>query len=597
MSRRRSRIVLSTLIFVLAARAGATDFVAWILNRGVAGTIGDASDDALPVGSLQKPFVVRAWAASHATEASPRFFCSRASSCWRPAGHGALDLRSALRESCNTYFREMAADTPRDALAASFREAGFAWEGDITPAEAIGLPGPSRLRIAPRQILAAYRVLVRTPWSAREDIRGELLSGLRDAADEGTAAGLRLFGLRAKTGTVPALDGTPLATSGFALVLDDAEFAFLGLLRRGTGREAAIRAGAEIARLRPGLIPRVETPAPPKERSRASLLATTSRSFDRPVRVEMLGELRPGRLSLRNESGTPVDSTRGFIGPDATVDARANERYADGVWRIRSVTPAFERVVRGELDVVAAGDSLRIVATMAAREYVDGVLRAELSPSVSSLRTALGATILRFARRGPRHAGADFCDSTHCAWFVGRGPVPRWVRPDRAVVETSMIPALSDAEWTASLASARKDVAGPSSWTADCGGEPVSPHFIWGNGDRRIETCPRHPRGRGKTWRRTWSTEDLRAVFGGSPTAIDVVEIDGRWTLKVALKSDDGSPARTLGLDYDDAHRRLASKLGWDAMPAPASRVSIARSGFVAEGVGFGHRVGLCLAP
>jgi hypothetical protein len=109
--------------------------------------------------------------------------------------------------------------------------------------------------------------------------------------------------------------------------------------------------------------------------------------------------------------------------------------------------------------------------------------------------------------------------------------------------------------------------------------------------------CARHPRGRGETWRREWPAEELRAVFGAMPTAMDIIEIDGRWTLKIAMPATGGSPARTLGLDYDEAHRRLAARLGWSAMPSPASRLSRSAAGFVAEGVGFGHRAGLCLAP
>jgi hypothetical protein len=85
-------------------------------------------------------------------------------------------------------------------------------------------------------------------------------------------------------------------------------------------------------------------------------------------------------------------------------------------------------------------------------------------------------------------------------------------------------------------------------------------------------------------------------VFGAGPEAIDVAIVDGQWMLKVSLapRSVPGS-ATTIVLPYDEAHRRLAARMGWDAMPAPASRVSRTRAGFVAEGTGFGHRVGLCL--
>ena len=41
-------------------------------------------------------------------------------------------------------------------------------------------------------------------------MRRELLAGLKDSADDGTASGVRLWGFMAKTGTVPALEiGAP----------------------------------------------------------------------------------------------------------------------------------------------------------------------------------------------------------------------------------------------------------------------------------------------------------------------------------------------------------------------------------------------------
>ena len=46
---------------------------------------------------------------------------------------------------------------------------------------------------------------------------------------------------------------------------------------------------------------------------------------------------------------------------------------------------------------------------------------------------------------------------------------------------------------------------------------------------------------------------------------------------------------------YDDAHRALAAVLGWGALPSPPDRVTRTATGFRAEGVGAGHRVGLCL--
>ncbi len=591
--RRRWTVVSALLLGAAAAAASvnADDFDAWVLSRGRIQTLGHPSEARLPVGSLQKPFLVRAWARSHARVPTPTFTCTRTSGCWRPSGHGTLDLRGAIRESCNTFFKLLANETSAEALQASFRDAGFEWKGEMTDGEAIGLSGPAEAKIAPEQLLASYVDLSRTPWPERDDVRKELISGLKDSAQDGTASGLRLWGFMAKTGTVPALDGAPLKTSGLAMVLDEAGFAFLGLLRKGTGREAAIRAGAEIGKLRPGLMTRPASARPSIESKPTSRPSARKRGLEGPVRVEMLDELRITEVRLKNLGPGPVDSSQGFVGPGAVVTAGSGDRFAEGRWEIQASKPVFERRVHAAIEVVKAEGPLRFIATMTAREYANGILKAELGRSSATLRAPLTAAVLRYLSHGSRHPQADVCDTTHCAWFVGEGPVPRWIRPDSAVIEKEMAADLSDAEWARAVAAARDQPEGPDLWTADCGGDPVSPHFVWGGSDRRVTACPRHPKGSGRVWRRDWPTADLAVVFGAKPEAMDVAMVDGQWILRAKVASI------TIALTYDEAHRRLARRMGWEAMPAPASRVSRTTHGFVAEGVGFGHRVGLCLAP
>jgi hypothetical protein len=310
----------------------------------------------------------------------------------------------------------------------------------------------------------------------------------------------------------------------------------------------------------------------------------------------MLEELRLTEVRLKNLSAGPVDSSRGFVGPGAVVTVARGDRFSEGRWGIEARKPVFERRVQAAIEVEEREGPLRLIATMTARDYANGVLKAELGPTLGPLRTQLASAVLRYLTRGPRHAEADVCDSTHCAWFVGEGPVPRWLQPDSSVNDRNMAAELSDEEWTQAVAGARDQPRGPDLWTADCGGDPASLRFVWGGEDRRVRACPRHPKGSGRVWRREWSTADLTAVFGAGPEAINVAIVDGQWMLKVSLapRTAAGS-ATTVALTFDEAHRRLAARMGWDAMPAPASSVSRTRAGFMAEGTGFGHRVGLCL--
>jgi hypothetical protein len=81
----------------------------------------------------------------------------------------------------------------------------------------------------------------------------------------------------------------------------------------------------------------------------------------------------------------------------------------------------------------------------------------------------------------------------------------------------------------------------------------------------------------------------LANAFGAPVQGLAVREADGVWRL--VAETADGKRS----LSFDDAHRRLAASLGWAGLPSPALRVYKEATGWRAEGVGLGHRVGLCL--
>jgi hypothetical protein len=244
-------------------------------------------------------------------------------------------------------------------------------------------------------------------------------------------------------------------------------------------------------------------------------------------------------------------------------------------------------------DAGPGGGVLRLVADVTPDEYVAGVLLAELPDGEPSLRQDLAAAVLRFVAAGPRHEAADVCDRTHCAWFVGRGPRVLWPTPVAPVLlrepgrEPPLpAPAFDEATWSAVVAASRQ--AGPRQWSSHCGGAPLSAHFVWGSDDRRVWSCPRHA-GPSASWTRDWPAAALARAFGGRVLSLDV-EADDVWSLRVRTE-------RGLeGFRFDDARRRLAAALGGEPLPSPATRVSRVTDGFRAEGVGRGHRVGLCLA-
>jgi hypothetical protein len=570
--------------FGVPIQSGADErLVTWRVEGDRVVSDGDALSDALPVGSLQKPFVAKAWASAHPGATPPTLRCDSRSACWRRSGHGIVDLTRATVVSCNAYFRELARETPPATLATMLREAGFLTPSRPSVDEAIGLD--SDVTIPPASLLMAYRRLVREPWSLGEPVRRALLAGLREAALDGTAKGIEGQGYWAKTGTVTAVDGAPTSTSGWAVAVDDSGWGILGLLRRGTGRDAARALAGPMGRLRPlgsrhGGASRVVVPHDPARPETGA-----------PVRVSLFDALHPARIEAQLVGDAPVLSSRGYQGPGAKVDLRPGDVLGLGLWDLVLPDLHLKRRIRGEVRAaLRGGGGLSLVASLDRREYVDGVVLAELPSGAGALREALAAAVLRFVDRGPRHHGFDLCDTTHCAWFVGRGPRVSWVRPTEAVISG---PAalqrrpLTDDEWARAVAAA--GLEGPAYWTGHCGGAPLSPHALWGNGDRRVTPCPRHGGVRCRPWRRTWSRAEVDRAFGPDVEDIAVDWPDGVWTLVLATTSG------RRELLYDEAHRAIAATSGWAAMPSPADRILRAAAGWTVEGVGLGHRVGICL--
>jgi hypothetical protein len=569
MPRLLAPFLVSTILAALAPPAAAPtrQFQTWRLEGTRFEAFAGAGDAPMPVGSLQKPFVAKAWAAGHRGLLPPRVHCPAGPGCWNRSGHGDLGLVQAMALSCNTYFRRLAVETRADLLAATFAEAGFL--GELRSADAaVGLfDGNSPVVIRPSSLLNAYLGLIQTPWTRGEDVRRLVLAGLRETALTGTARSLGQHGIWAKTGTLPV---DPLRTCGLALVVNDAGRASLGRLEPGTGREAAEALATPMTSEHRG------TASPGNEGSRIT------------VRVFELLRGRP--TFVRNVGVAPLPCWNGFLGPGARVALQAGQWAGPGQLELQEPRSGLIRRFRGRIACRSGADGKpALLLDTSRQDYAAGVLAAELATPADPRRLELGAAVLRFLARGPRHPDADVCDSTHCAWFVGQGPQSRWPTPELARSPSSALetPSLQGQEWEEMQAKARQP--GPSQWTSHCGGQPLSSHTVWGSGNNEALPCPRHHGGQTRAWQRTWTFAEAEQAFTGPIESITVDQVQGIWVLRVSSRNASKS------FSYDDAHRRFARGLGWGALPSPADTVVPVAGGFMARGVGLGHRVGLCL--
>jgi len=288
---------------------------------------------------------------------------------------------------------------------------------------------------------------------------------------------------------------------------------------------------------------------------------------------------------VRNLGPDPILCGAGYLGPGAVRRLPPGESAGPGLLELADPGSGLARRFQGEVSCVARDGAPRLLARMSPREYVAGVIAAELPGDRSALRLELGAAVLRFLAQGPRYPDADVDDSTRSAYFVGRGPRPAFSGHRLQASVPLQDPGLSDPDWSAICAAAR--APGPSQWTSDDGGRPLSAREVWGLPDSGLALAQRAPT---RPWTRTWSAAQLEQAFSAPVDGLEVGREEGVWVLRVRT----GPVSRSYR--YDQAHRLLAKVLGWGALPSPADAVEPVPGGFRAAGVGLGHRVGLSLA-
>jgi len=293
------------------------------------------------------------------------------------------------------------------------------------------------------------------------------------------------------------------------------------------------------------------------------------------VRVSVFGLFRPVELSVQalpgavlrvtaGESETAVEgSTRLLLRlTGGVVEASAGRRRvtAPAVRVFAQPRPEFvlsvpgrlTRRFHGTLEVTASADALAAIVAMSLETAVASALAAELPASfpAEALKAQAVATrsYYRAQRRG-RHAGFDFCDTTHCQHL--RAP------------PAAEHPATRAARVTRGLVVAYRGQALAALFSASCGG-------------------------------RTRTLADIGLSGGNYPYyAVECAfcrEAAPAWRTPL-------DPASAALLDEKRSERarlEIARKLGWSSVPGNNYEVISHGEGPVVEGRGAGHGVGLC---
>lgn len=196
----------------------------------------------VPMGSLDKPFAALAYAETH-DDRFPSHTCrGTADGCWRPRGHGTLDLPSAIALSCNAYFRTLAADLNANEVSATAKRFGLESPAPDTSGAALaGLGGD--WRTSPQHMASAYLELLQ---HRHEPAVAQLLDGMAMSARFGTAAeidrALPFKAALAKTGTAPCTHSHRAPGDGFTVAMFPSDAPKVLLLVRVHGVPGAVAA-------------------------------------------------------------------------------------------------------------------------------------------------------------------------------------------------------------------------------------------------------------------------------------------------------------------------------------------------------------------
>jgi len=202
----------------------------------------------IPLGSLIKPFTALAYGETHAFR-YPRHVCrGTVDGCWRPGGHGELDVTRAIAHSCNSYFQSLTAVMTSTDLLPEAQKYHFNPPSEQISGAALAGRG-NQWQIAPIDIARAYLELVQ-----RRDDPGikDIVDGLKQSAKAGTGAqvdaSLRPTEALSKTGTAACTHSQSAPGDGFVVVLTPADQPQLLLLVRlhGAPGASAARVAGEL---------------------------------------------------------------------------------------------------------------------------------------------------------------------------------------------------------------------------------------------------------------------------------------------------------------------------------------------------------------
>ena len=213
----------------------------------------DRATAAIPLGSLAKPFAALAYGEQHGFRYPFRNCRGTETGCWRPGGHGNVDLTSAIAFSCNSYFHFLTSDLHAADVSMTANQFGLELpDRDAAGTQLAGVG--SAWRVSPLRMAHAYLELIR---GREQPAIAQILRGMQRSALEGTGAevdrALQSEKALVKTGTAACTHSPHAPGDGFAIAMAPAENPRVLLMVRVhgvPGSVAARTAGQMLRRIK-----------------------------------------------------------------------------------------------------------------------------------------------------------------------------------------------------------------------------------------------------------------------------------------------------------------------------------------------------------
>lgn len=340
----------------------------------------------------------------------------------------------------------------------------------------------------------------------------------------------------------------------------------------------------------------------------ALVLMSSAALFAEPtVRVRILSSRAPGQcvissqapMNLADESGrvravvAPGHEVMLFAGGDSVIAQRGARRFtarAIRAWAENGLLSVMGRAYRGEISARSINSEIVLINTLPLEDYLRGVVPCEMPvtfhPEALKAQAVVARTIaLRWLGKHSAQ-GADFCDLTHCQ--VYQGASAESPRVDAALAQTRGLVLTHQGELASTV------------YHSTCGGHTADANLVWPGRERTPylkgqpdaldgePACAKSPHFR---WTASISSGELDSVAGFRDAQVRVLETDPSGRAALVQLTWPGGRSEMTGEQF---YLLVGRKLGWNRLKSARFTVRSVHGGWLFEGRGLGHGVGMC---